>query len=156
MKFTESSHIAKTDDIQKYRARICHALLTTFALIAVPAVVASLWRIKDIGWQPVMGLHIINATLLWLMVLFRSRIPYPFQAGFIVSMFLIIGLGGLLQLGLLSGAIAFIVVASPVAALLFNGRAGLVVLALSFIGSISRITATTHVYQGRQPEPGYA
>lgn len=137
-------------DIQKYRSRICNALLITFAIIAIPALAASLSRITDIGWQPAMILHIVIAITLWCIATFRTRVPYNIQASFVVMMFFLIGLGGIYQFGLIAGGVAFLVVASPISTLLFNGRIGIVTLIIGFSGAalIGLLTVSGNVKYG--------
>jgi len=122
-------------DIQKVRAKICNVFLITFALIAIPALAASLYRITAIGWQVVMVAHVIIAMSLWGIVIFRNRVSYNIQAGFIVIMFLIIGLGGIYQFGLLAGSIAFLVISSPIATLLFGIKIGITTQVIALSGS---------------------
>lgn len=100
-------------DIQKIRVEICNFFLITFAVIAIPSLTASLYRITTIGWQPVMAVHIVITILLWGIVIFRNRFSYNIQTSFIVIMFLIIGLGEIYQLGLVAASIAFLVISSP-------------------------------------------
>ena len=102
-------------DVESYRAGICAAFLLTFAIAAIPSLFASLSRIADIGWQAVMGIHIAVVSALWLVVLFRKKIPYHLQAVTIVIMFMVIGVGGLLQFGLTAGGVAFLVASAPIA-----------------------------------------
>ena len=122
--------------IQKIRTKICNAFSVTFAIIAVPSLMASLYRITAVGWQPVMNAHIVIVAILWLMVLLRNRLSYNVQASFIVVMFLVIGLWGIYQFGLLAGGIGFLVVSSPIATLLFGVRIGLATLFVALSGSI--------------------
>lgn len=124
-------------DIQIIRNKICYAILITFAIIAIPALAASIYRTGTIGWQPIIFAHIAIVSILWLIVLFRTRIPYKLQAGFIVLMFLIIGLGGIFQFGLIAGGTVFLVAASPITTLLFGGRAGTISLIVVLIGAAS-------------------
>jgi len=122
-------------DIQKIREKICNVFLITFAVIAIPALTASLYRITVIGWQPVMVAHVTIAMSLWGIVIFRNKISYNIQASFIVIMFLIIGLGGIYQFGLIAGSIAFLVISSPIATLLFGVKIGIATLAIALSGS---------------------
>lgn len=123
-------------DIMEVRARICNVFLITAAIIAVPALAASLYRITTIGWQAVMAVHMLLAVILWSLVLFRSRVPYVFQAGFVVVMFLAIGFGGIIQFGLIAGGTVFLVASSPIATLLFGGRAGIATLLVTLAGAV--------------------
>lgn len=120
-------------EIQGYRFTICKAFLITIAIIAVPALSASLIRIRDIGWRPVMGIHIFIAVVLWSFAFLRNRIPYVYQAGFIVFMFLAIGVGGLYQFGLIAGGIVFLTAAAPIATIFFEWRTGIAILVFSLL-----------------------
>lgn len=132
------------DDAQLYRTKICNAFLYTSAVLAIPALTASLLRMNEIGWQPVMLAHIIIAIGLWLTALLQNKVPYPIKAGFIVSIFIIIALGGIYQFGLVAGGIAFLVVTAPIATLLFNGKTGTAILIAGFSGAavIGYLTVT--------------
>lgn len=123
-----------SNKVREIRSRICNRFILAFAIIAVPTLAASLYRITIIGWQPVMAIHIIIAFFLWGIALFRSRVPYVIQAGFIIVVFILIGLGGIFQFGLVSGGIAFIVVTGPIATLLIGGKKGLAALVVVFSG----------------------
>jgi PAS domain S-box-containing protein len=123
-------------DIQKIRAKICNVFLITFAVIAIPSLTASLYRITAIGWQPIMTIHIVLAISLWGIVIFRNKVSYNIQASFIVIIFLIIGLGGIYQFGLVAGSIAFLVISSPIATLLFGVKIGIATLTIALSGSI--------------------
>ena len=123
-------------DIQKIRIKICNAFLITFAIIAIPSLTASLYRVIAIGWQPVMAIHIMVAISLWGIVIFRNKVSYNIQASSIVIMFLIIGLGGIYQFGLVAGGIAFLVISSPIATLLFGGKIGIITLVIALSGSV--------------------
>ena len=122
-------------DIQNIRAKICNVFLITFAVIAIPSLTASLYRITAIGWQSVMAVHIVIAMSLWGIVIFRNKVSYNIQASFIVIMFLIIGLGGIYQFGLVAGSIAFLVISSPTATLFFGVKIGIATLAIALSGS---------------------
>lgn len=129
----EESSIA--GDIQGARSRISSVFLVTLAIIAIPALLASLSRSVDIGWQPVMAVHIGIVLVLWSMALLRRHVPYRYQAGFIVLMFLLIGFGGILQFGLSAAGTVFLVSAGPIAVLLFGARAGSLTMILSLAGA---------------------
>lgn len=140
-------------DIQETRASICNTFLVTISLIAIPALAASLYRITEVGWQPIMIVHIVLAIFLWSIFFFRRRIPYNFQAGFIVILFFVIGLGGMLQFGLVAGGTVFLVASSPIATLLFGGRIGAVTMILSFCSAVMvgllTVTHFTHYFENR-------
>lgn len=121
-------------DIQDTRSKICVSFLVTFSLIAIPALIASLYRASHIGWQPVMYAHIALAMMIWGITLFRTRIPYTIQAAAIITVFIIIGLGGIFQFGLIAAGTVFLVIASPIAILFFGKKAGIITFVLAFAG----------------------
>lgn len=124
-------------ELESNRARICNAILISTAIVAIPAGSASLYRITHIGWQPLMAVHIFLVVSLWLVVLFRKKISYPLQAKFIILTFLLIGLTGISRFGLAAAGVAFLVVAGPLATLLFNARAGAATMLTALLGAIS-------------------
>lgn len=124
-----------TTEVQDIRSKICNVFLITFAVIAIPTLTASLYRITMIGWQHVMGAHVVIVVSLWCIVIFRARVPYNIRAGSIVIMFLIIGLGGIYQFGLVAGGTAFLVVSSPIATVIFGGQIGVATLVISLFGA---------------------
>lgn len=124
-------------DVLQIRSRISDALLLALAVFSIPALIGSLNRINTIGWQPVMAVHIVVVTLLWLTVIFRKHIQYQFRASFIIAIFLIIGFSGLIQFGLIAGSIALIVTAAPMTTLLLGINAAIVVFILSMLGIIA-------------------
>lgn len=132
------------DDIAEIRKRICHVFLITFAVIAIPAGIASMLRAADIGWQPVMSVHALLVTSSWLMVVFRKRIPYQYLAAFIVAVFVVIGVGGIYQFGISAAGTVFLVAASPIATLLLGLRSGIITLLVMVVsaGILAWLTLT--------------
>lgn len=133
-----------SQEILSHRAKICNAFLVTYAILIVPAVAPSLMRIRDIGWQHVMYVHVISALTLWVLVIFRRKVSYYYQAGYLIMMFLLIGVGGILQFGLAAGGSALLVVSGPMATLLFGARVGFSVLtfSLGFLVVVGYLTVT--------------
>lgn len=134
MRILPMSQDAITVRLDRVRRRISRAFLIALSVMALPGLLASLSRIGDIGFQPVMGLHITMALLTWGMLLFLRRVPYAVQAGYLVLFMLLIGLGGVYQFGLMAAGTVFLVASPPLATLLLGARAGLVALAVVLLG----------------------
>ena len=130
MKFDEKIDVSVTSDIQQIRVSLCNAFLVTMTVIVTPALFASLNRMTLIGWQPIMTFHIIAVSLMWVITLFRHKTPYSYKASFIVLFFFLVGIGGIIQFGLIAGGVAALVIAGPVATLFFEGKLGVAVLLL--------------------------
>lgn len=133
----------------EFLSRICDQFLIIFACMAVPALAASLWRIVDIGWQPVMAVHVALATGAWLIAAFRARIPYRVRAGFIVLSFVIVALGGLWSFGLAAGGVAWLVILPVLATVFFGIRWGLSLFALVLLSAVT--IGTLFVFEYRTP-----
>lgn len=120
-------------DILAVRNNICNAFLIVFAIVLIPAFFASLSRIPQIGWQPVMALHTVLVIITCLMALLRQHISYVYKAGYIILLFSLIGVSGLIQFGLIAGSIVFIVFSGAISTLLFGGRIGAIILMVNII-----------------------
>ena len=115
-------------EIQNTRSGICNAFLITIAIIALPAVISSLYRITSIGWRDIMALHIVLALGIWIVTFYRNRINYSIRTAYVLMVLCIIALGGINQFGLLAGGTAFLVVAAPTATLLLGLKIGIITL----------------------------
>ena len=135
------------EDLLQVRSRICDLMLMASAVLAVPAVSASLYRSVNIGWRWEMALHVFAALALWGLFIFKKSVSYPVRAGSIVSIFLLTGLSGFWAFGLISGANPMLLMAPVLATVLFGKRTGVIVT----IGIVSMMIATAYsfVYGGR-------
>lgn len=135
-----------SQDIVEIRSRICNVFLVVLTITAVPALAGSLYRITAIGWLPIMAVHIGLVAVLCFVTLFRNRVPYNLRAGYIVALFLMVGIGGLWQFGLLGGGFMFAVMAPAMSAIFFSIRVGVIVLVASVLtgGMIGVYTVLEH------------
>lgn len=133
-------------DIAEVRSRICNVFLVVLTITAVPALAGSLYRITAIGWLPIMAVHIGLVAVLCFVTLFRNRVSYNLRAGYIVALFLMVGIGGLWQFGLLGGGFIFAVMAPAMSAIFFSIRVGVIVLVASVLtgGMIGVYTVLEH------------
>ena len=122
----------RTHDIAEVRSQICNVFLVTLAIVTVPTTAASLYRITWTGWLPYYAVHLGLALGLCLFALFRSRVPYNIRAGFIVTVFVTVGLLSFWQYGVLGSGWAFAAMAPAISAIFFGTR----VAVLVFVGSL--------------------
>jgi len=115
-------------NIEQTRTSICNYFLVSLTCISIPALIVSLNRMSLIGWKPVMTIHIIVVVFLLVFSLFRHKIQYIYKASLIVFLFLLLGLSGIFQFGLIAGGVIALVVTAPVATLFFEGKVGAIVL----------------------------
>ena len=81
------------------RNQLLNDAMLWLCISAIPSVGLSLMRVVELGWLPVMSVHLMSAVTLWLIWLVRKRLSYYFR---VVSLLSIIWLGiyaGLLQFG---------------------------------------------------------
>ena len=141
VKSTLSADLSR--EIQSHRDRICKAILFCTAVIAVPTAGASLYRVTNIGWQPLMAAHVFLTIALWAMVIGHKRIAYKIQASVLVCVFLTVGLTGIFQFGLAAAGVAFLIVSVPLATLLFDRKVGLATFVVAFTGAAFTAVAAT-------------
>lgn len=135
--------VRETDrDIEAARASICDWAYVAFAVVAVPALAASLARIPAIGWQWNMGLHIVAAVLMWSMVLLRKKVSHKMRARLLVGLFLAVGLAGPLRLGAIAASLPLATVAPILASILLGTRSAIWVTAAALVGLTAIAIAT--------------
>lgn len=78
------------DDIQDVRSRVCNAMLIALSITVIPALLASLYRAVDIGWQPIMAFHILLVISILTLTSMRHHIAYRYRAGFLIVFLLLL------------------------------------------------------------------
>ena len=111
------------------RSDICNSYLVAFSSLAIPTLAGSLYRIVDIGWQPVMAVHIFIAATLWFLALYRNRVPYRVRAGVLIFVHFIIGCAGIWTFGLLAASVIWLAAVPILSTVLFGTRSGFITLA---------------------------
>jgi hypothetical protein len=104
--------------------------LIAFAVVAFPAATASFIRAFSIGWKPIMTAHAVIACILCISAIFRHSIPYNVRVIIIIGFFYVIGIGGLLQFGLIAGALPLLIITPSLATIFFSARTGVGVFSL--------------------------
>lgn len=136
-----------SEDLRHVRSRICDMMLAASAVLVLPALTASLYRITNIGWQWAMAAHIAAAVLICGFFLFRKSIPYTLRAGAIVFIFLFVGMVGFWELGMVAGANPLLLVAPVLATVLFGKRLG-IWFTVAMV-TMMLLTAYSFVFGGR-------
>lgn len=87
------------ESLAELRNRPLNSMLLGTALVALPAVAISIWRMATLGSQPLMLLHIGLTGTLWLLWLMRAAIAYAVRATALLVVYWVTGVAGYLQLG---------------------------------------------------------
>ena len=133
----DASH-GDTVDFETVRSRIVDGCLIGMSLIAIPALAASLYRVVDIGWQPIMYLHIVLAALIISSAFIRKKLPYAFRAGILIGTFMALGIAGTVAFGLGANGRFFFLGAIVLSVMFF----GIVAGSISLLVSVSALAGT--------------
>ena len=124
------------DSANAIRLKICKVYYVVKSIIALPALIASLSRIGEVGFLPVMGAHVGFCTCIWIITFFRHRLSYTVLSRSVVVINALIGLTGIAQFGLASAGIGFLIIMGPAAAIFCGRREGIAVLSFVVFASI--------------------
>jgi len=133
-------------DIQLIRSNICNTFLISLTVISIPALIASLSRVPLIGWKPLIILEMLLFSLILLASFFRHKLQYHHKASLIILCAFLVGLGGVLQFGLISAGICALVILGPITTLFFDGKkAGIILVLTLFLLGIIGYSYSTNV-----------
>ncbi len=133
------------------KSDVCDTTLAVMAWLIVPAVGISVSRALDVGWTPQYTAQCLGAGAVWLIAIFRKRIPYVVRANLIIFLLLAMGWAG--QIATLAPtSYVFFVAAGAMAAVFYGAAAGIVVVALSVLITFSSYFA---IKAGYYPVPTY-
>lgn len=142
-----TEHLPEAFSLQEVRERLLNAVLLAASLLALPGVAASLIRIFETGWQPVMLFHLLVTVAVWAMSLFRRQLSYLVRVTFVLLLLFLLGTLGVLTYGLAApGTVYFVIL--TVAAIIFLGtRAGSIsLLPFLIVSAILGTAAVRGVY----------
>ena len=117
-----------TFSLREVRERLLNAVLLAASLLVLPGVAASLIRILETGWQPVMLFHLLVTAAIWTMYLLRHRLPYLVRVSFVLLLLFLLGTFGLLTYGLAAPGTVYFVILTVTAIIFLGARAGAVSL----------------------------
>jgi len=122
--------ITKTSKtLDEVRSDACNIILAVFTLLAAIATAANTLRTIDVGWKPVMALHVVLTLALAFTTLRRHSLSLNVRAAIVTAVPFIIAMGGLLTYGRGNGVLMFLVTTSVLAGCFFNLRVALSILA---------------------------
>ncbi|MDP5133563.1 MAG: ATP-binding protein [Paraglaciecola sp.] len=102
------------------RNGLTNIVIASTSVLTIFALLASLSRYQQIGFQPVMAAHVILSLLVTLLFLFRKHISLSIRAYTICSAFFVAGLVGLVSFGLAGEGTILLLGACIFASLLVN------------------------------------
>jgi diguanylate cyclase (GGDEF)-like protein/PAS domain S-box-containing protein len=124
--------------LEAIRSRLTDNILMILAIFAPITTAASVSRFTIIGFLPVMMLQIILSTYLCALYYFRNKLSAMTKALSMSLVLIMVGLGSVLQFGILSPAYTFFNTGVCIAAIMIGMRTGLILLSfvvLSLFGA---------------------
>ncbi len=107
---------------QQILSRFVLRTLNGYVLVALIAVPASLWRMRSIGWLPVMAVHLLVGILLVLAWLVRHRLDSRALSFVVVGTTLLVGSAGSMAFGLMSAGALYLFLGGLLSAILLPRR----------------------------------
>ena len=126
----DSKNIKVNTIIQKIRSQIVNRIFQFISIAVVPTLAGSLYRIVDIGWQPVMTLHVSITIVILLTTIFRKMLAFHIRAVLLISIYLLVSIGGYVNLGLMGGGIPFSIFCIFLAVSLYGYKGGFITLGI--------------------------
>ena len=118
--------------LAEIRADVGNTTLVGVLGAGLLGVTVSLSRILEVGWKPVMALHIAVVGVLAVLVWLRKQLPPVVRSTIIVVLMFAIGIGGNVSFGLPAG-ILFFISGSIMAAVFFGERVGFACIGLTIV-----------------------
>lgn len=131
-------------EIAMIRDRMANLILISTQVVSLPLILFSLLRGLHIGLQPVMLLHLLLFVLNALATYRRKRLTLRFKGRLLVAIYLALGIGGMLQFGLLSGSMLFAIIGIAISALLLGWHGALRALLLGLLLLLIAIQLNIH------------
>jgi PAS domain S-box-containing protein len=108
------------------RNGLTDSVILSAAIVVLVALLGSLLRINEIGFQPVMYLQIAVSFFVVSLYLFRQKLSLNMRARAICACFFIAGVGGMLSFGLVGAGTLLMFGGCIIASLLINIRAAVI------------------------------
>lgn len=97
--------------------------LAWLTLILIPL---SLFRIKFTGWLPLYAVHLTLAVAVLLVALNRKRLPVRYKAPLLVGVFWVVGISGVINFGLASAGLWWLMMGAVVTGAVYSLRHGVI------------------------------
>ncbi len=121
------------EHIRATQSRLVNITLLTGTVMAFPALLASYVHAQTFGWNTFMYVQIASAVLIWITTLRRHRWSLRLRIVVLLSVAFLLGTGGLLTWGLISGDWNWFVIGSMLATVFLGLRYGEACIAGGFL-----------------------
>lgn len=127
------------------RNELANYIFIVFAILLTLVLGASVYRVVDIGWHPIIPLELLSLLAAYILAYFRKSIPFHIKAFLLIFTPYVIGIVGLMVFGII-GSNSFLWIFTPlIATILFNLRIGSI---LVIVSALMMIILGSFVSQG--------
>jgi len=137
----ETEQIGQSRRLATIRGRLLDTGLSVFVGLGLVALLSSLLRARETGWQPVMAMHALILAMFGVTLALRNRFPHRPRAAVFVGGLLLAGFGGLWTYGLAGMGIFLIALGVLFSAMLLEQRQVIAVMGIALAGFIAVATA---------------
>ena len=113
--------MSNKSDVIAVKEEILNRSFFAFALLGIPTLASSLFRMHYSGWEPVFLFQIISVVFLLIACFFRKKIPLPIKVFFLNVVAMVAGLWGAYTWGL-SGGWLILLTLPPIVFSVFYGK----------------------------------
>jgi diguanylate cyclase (GGDEF)-like protein len=121
----------KLDVMNHLKSKLVDFYFKVFLIFMTIPVILSVYRMVDVGWQPIFAVHIFLAFSFYVVFALRNTLHTFFKSLFLVAAFYIAGLSGLLQFSLLGNGILLFSIATILSFVLLSLRCFKVIVFLT-------------------------
>jgi|GEM_PF-1719748 len=107
-------------------AKLLDQIWNVFFAVTILAGAASLFRYTSTGWKALYSLHIALAVFFWACFALRKKLSFDIRAGILLTLFYIVGIGGLFSFGLVGAGAWWLVLCALLAKIFYSYRAGVI------------------------------
>ena len=138
--------------VQAVKERILNKALLAFAILSIPTLGASLFRMVHMGWTNLFLFQVLIVILLWGLYLGRNALSFTAKIAIIIIIGSVLGLYGALKLGLAGGWEVILVIPPVILTVFYGKRQGIMLLGVLSI--ILLVIAIAHISRWVEADPG--
>jgi len=139
---------------QTLRIRIVNRIYVILGIISVPALVFSLYRYFNIGWQPLFLVDIIATILVILFAVFRKNLSYNVKVWALIAAFYTFGIADAVNLGLNGSLIENLMLCTFLGIIFLGKKRTLFIYAAGVLLILISAILHVEVFPGENPVVG--
>jgi two-component system, sensor histidine kinase and response regulator len=110
--------------VAQLKSDLVNKALFILAIISIPALASSLFRLFEVGFLPIMVAHVVIVAIILFTTLRRNSLSYSTRARVLISIFLITGVSGISTFALTGNAVPFLFTGIVLSTVLFSKQVG--------------------------------